>query len=236
MKNFIKKFAKILSLAILNVLLFSNLAIADETPAKPSAVAKETAAKALSDLQGSQCYDPKIPGADGKPATGKDNPGYIMTIIEESLDPNIPEKPETLTEDFHTYICYRNTFIYRVDKEETIVSELATKCSDEAQKPEYADPKKFSFYCQQVQVFLSKGGTSLIEGYISTIFNWAFGLVGLISVLVIMISAAQISLSGGDTQAIDSAKTRILKSLAGIAVLALAGLILYTINPNFFIK
>jgi len=66
------------------------------------------------------------------------------------------------------------------------------------------------------------------------IYTWAAGFVGLIAVGVIMISSIQISLSGGDSQAVTNSKDRIVKSLAGLAVLFLSGLILYTINPNFF--
>lgn len=230
MKNLMKKSAKIFLSVVLNLILFSNLTIVQASEATDTA----EAIKAMSDLK--QCYAPDIPKEGDKPDPKKDPPGYILTIIEESLDPDIGTKPSTLTEDFYTYICYRNTFIIRNGDEETVVPELATDCSKTAEELAKKNPKEYSFYCQQVQVFLSKGGTSLIEGYISTLYNWAFGIVGLLCVLVIIGSAAQISLSGGDTQSIDSAKTRIVKSLAGIVVLALSGLILYTINPNFFIK
>ena len=43
-------------------------------------------------------------------------------------------------------------------------------------------------------------------------------------------------LAGGDTQAVENAKSRIVKSLSGIVVLFLSGLILYTINPTFFTR
>ena len=83
---------------------------------------------------------------------------------------------------------------------------------------------------------LAKGGTSFIEAYIGLIYRWAAGLVGLIAVAVIIISSIQISFAGGETEAVNKAKGRIIKSIAGIAVLFLSGLILYTTNPTFFTR
>ena len=85
-------------------------------------------------------------------------------------------------------------------------------------------------------VILSKGGTSLITGYISTIYTWGATVAGIISVLVIILSGIQLSASAGDSQAVEGAKNRIIKSLLGLAVLLLSGVILYTINPNFFVR
>ena len=83
---------------------------------------------------------------------------------------------------------------------------------------------------------LGKGGTSYIEGYVGFIYRWAAGLSGLIAVAVIIISSMRISFSGGEAEEVTKAKSRILKSLAGLAVLFLSGLILYTINPTFFTR
>ena len=76
----------------------------------------------------------------------------------------------------------------------------------------------------------------MIYGYIAMIYQWGASIVGIIAVTVIVFSGIQISAAGGDPEAVTSAKKRILQSLAGIAVLFLSGLILYTINPNFFTK
>lgn len=171
---------------------------------------------------------------------------YFYTIIEEPLTPSEPLEEgelETMVKNGVPFIeqtCYRNTLSYsyrEVDGWTTpgTTAMLATKCSNQYETS--IDPnKKTVFSCEQVQVFLSKGGTSLIEGYIKLIYTWGASLAGLIAVSVLIVSAIQISLAGGDSNALQSAKERIIKSFVGLAVLFLSGLILYTINPNFYTK
>jgi type IV secretory pathway VirB2 component (pilin) len=66
------------------------------------------------------------------------------------------------------------------------------------------------------------------------IYRWGASLVGIIAVTIIIISGIQISASGGDSEAINAGKKRILQSIVGIIVLFLSSLILYTVNPTFF--
>lgn len=150
-------------------------------------------------------------------------------------------------DDFLTCICYRNTFSIReADGNKRLNStELLSECSTEAstlleqeialdegrKDNEKLDPR---FGCQEVQVLLCSGGTCLINSYIGSIYRWAATVVGLIAVLVIIVSAIQLSVSGGDQSAVDDAKRRIIQSISGIAVLFLSGVILNAINPNFF--
>jgi hypothetical protein len=117
-------------------------------------------------------------------------------------------------------------------KDGTVGTELlAGKCGGGEIKDE-----NIQYTFEQVMAIMSKGGTTMIQGYISVIYTWAASLVGLIAVTVIIFSGIQIAMSGGDTQAVESGKNRIIKSISGLAVLFLSGLILYTINPNFFAK
>jgi|GEM_PF-2506396 len=155
----------------------------------------------------------------------------IITIVEEPLDTrNDTELAPTEAKPFIVKSCVRNTIVCTVtegegDKQKTkriSAAELLTTCSDNASS------------CNDVMVIISKAGPDMIMGYISMIYTWAASFVGLIAVAVIIISGIQISLSGGDSQAVTNSKDRILKSLAGLAVLFLSGLILYTINPTFF--
>jgi hypothetical protein len=88
--------------------------------------------------------------------------------------------------------------------------------------------------CSRGSILAAESGTELLSQFIGGLYTWATGIVGLIAVLVMVISGIQISLAGGDSAKVDSAKTRIMESLAGLAILFLAGLILFTINPNFF--
>lgn len=145
--------------------------------------------------------------------------------------------------------CFRNTFQYTqpVLKAGQIikyiphtVTMLADKCSQTAQnlmteyKTDILKLYQVKYSCKEVQVILTKGGSSAIYGYINMIYRWGASLVGIIAVTVITVSGIQISASGGDSEAISSAKKRIIQSIVGLLVLFLSSLILYTINPTFF--
>jgi len=170
---------------------------------------------------------------------------YLVTVTETSLlkEEKKEEKKEDKKEEKNFIVkkCYRNTFFLKKDKKkEIVITKLLNKCSPQAmEKAKELNNKNDTtahLSCQEVQVILSKGGTTLLEGYISMIYKWAAGLVGIISVTVIIISGIQISLSGSDTEALESAKERIGRSIAGLAILFLSSLILYTTNPTFFTR
>lgn len=88
--------------------------------------------------------------------------------------------------------------------------------------------------CTIVQIIKGTSGTGILKTYISVIYRWAAGIVGIIATLVIVISGIQISMDQGSGEAVGAAKTRIMQSLGGLVVLFLSALILYTINPTFF--
>ena len=87
--------------------------------------------------------------------------------------------------------------------------------------------------CQAIQILVSASGIGLLKFYALQLYVWGASIVGIIAVLIIVISGMQIAASGGEDQ-MSSAKTRIMQSLAGLALLFLSALILYTINPTFF--
>ncbi len=208
-----------------------------DKPNLPECIEYEAYKEAVHALKGIILVD--IKEADQCITDEEVNGGYIITIIEEPL--TLEESGETKNEDdFVSRICYRNVISYTDwGKKEHLLAELLRDCEitsaiDDILGQEESKLLKVKASCEQVQAYLSKGGTSLLFGYIGTLYKWAAGMVGLISVVVIIFSGIQISAGGGDTQAIDDAKGRIGKSLAGLAVLFLSGLILYTINPTFF--
>jgi len=87
--------------------------------------------------------------------------------------------------------------------------------------------------CKPVYIIKGENGIDILQTYIKQIYVWGASIVGIIGVLVIVISALQITTSaGGDVSA---AKTRIFQSITGIALLFLSALILYILNPNFFV-
>lgn len=154
---------------------------------------------------------------------------FIITIVEEAFgEPTEPSNAINDTKDYQSIICCRVTT--------TATSGSGTASKTELNQGACSSCAENGKSCEEVMVILSEGGTTMIEGYIATIYKWAASLVGLIAVTVIIISGIQIAMSGGDTQAVDSGKNRIIKSISGLAVLFLSGLILYTINPNFFVK
>ncbi|NIA02219.1 MAG: hypothetical protein GWP15_02445 [Nitrospirae bacterium] len=237
MKKFLAKLAlfSIVSLMLISISSAVTYAAESTTTTDKSELA-DTLAKGLDDAKAIPCIVEEKP--DGSPG---DDDGYIITIIEEPL--NLEKSAKTTKDkvDFESRICYRNYLSFVPPKKsEIVISILATDCSEDIKSETFSGTEykdyKVTTSCKPVQVFLSKGGTTLITGYISLIYKWAASIVGVIAVTVIVISGVQISVAGGDSQAIDTAKGRIIKSISGIIVLFLSGLILYTINPNFFVQ
>lgn len=75
-------------------------------------------------------------------------------------------------------------------------------------------------------------GLGLIKAYLALIYRFGAVMVGIVAVLMIIIQGLKISVGGAE--AIEDGKKKILASLTGLAILFLAGAILYIINPNFF--
>lgn len=176
----------------------------------------------------------------------QDDEGYIITFIEEPLDIREEEN-----QDFIYRRCFRHTFQFTTPKTGKVAAKTvtqsflskggengATGCSQAAinlmNNPSDVEEYKVKYSCKEIQAILSRGGTALIYGYIGMVYKWGASVVGVVAVTVIILSGIQISASGGDPEAISKSKARIIQSFAGIAVLFLSGLILNTINPNFF--
>lgn len=90
--------------------------------------------------------------------------------------------------------------------------------------------------CKRVQVILASTGADLLYSYVGIIYRWAAGTIGIVSVLFLVVGGFEIATAGGDTGRMDKAKARIMQSLAGLVLLFLSALILFTVNPNFFTK
>ncbi len=68
--------------------------------------------------------------------------------------------------------------------------------------------------------------------FISAIYKYSVGLISLIAVMVLIISGVQIITSAGNSEAISSAKHRIVSSVIAIVITAGSYTILYTVNPD----
>lgn len=88
--------------------------------------------------------------------------------------------------------------------------------------------------CQPVQVIYAQSGAGLIYTYIGLIYRWAAGTAGVITVLYLVVAGVMMASSQGDAAKYEKAKEYIMNSIAGLVLLFLSALILYTINPNFF--
>ncbi|MBD3270288.1 hypothetical protein GF376_02070 [Candidatus Peregrinibacteria bacterium] len=89
--------------------------------------------------------------------------------------------------------------------------------------------------CDFIQAYIAGSGTSLLYGYIGKIYQYVAGIGGLIAVFTIVLGGVMIAAAGGDSERVSKAKSMITRSITGLIVLLLSALILYTINPNFFV-
>ena len=84
------------------------------------------------------------------------------------------------------------------------------------------------------QVIRGADGNEILESYAAMVYKWLAGFIGVVAVLMMVVGGIQISTAGANQEGLQSGKDRIYAAFAGLALLFLASLILYTINPNFF--
>lgn len=121
-----------------------------------------------------------------------------------------------------TILCFR--VCYKKVEDGKRICDLMATCPN--------DPERT---CEPVQIIKATSGAGLLYTYVGMIYIWAAGTVGIISVFVMVYSGIGIMMAGGDSGAIENHKKRITQSLFGLVILFLSGLILYTINPTFFV-
>ena len=91
--------------------------------------------------------------------------------------------------------------------------------------------------CSRGERITGTSGTDLISKFVGALYRWLASIIGIISVLVMVASGIEISMAqDGSAGGMEAAKKRILGSIIGLVVLFLSGLILYTINPTFFVQ
>lgn len=74
--------------------------------------------------------------------------------------------------------------------------------------------------------------SDLLARYIAAFYNWGFGIVGVIAVLMLMAAGVIWLTSGGDSGKIGNAKKMIEGALMGTGLLVGSWFLLNTINPN----
>lgn len=163
------------------------------------------------------------------PPANQDNNGstkivqcYRVTTYARCLD------PKSNTAGKNSSLIVRQSY-QQPDKEGAPPGDCGTK------NEKRGDVMIVKAECDEVTVLMTKaGGVQLMQLYISLVYKWVAGIVGIISVLIMIISGIQIITASGEQEAVTSARKRILQSLAAIVLLFLATIILQVINPTFF--
>ena len=160
--------------------------------------------------------------------------GKVITEISEVIgsDTEVVGDGTEENPDNKIITVYKGTCCLSEEKDEsgnmigcTDVRSLYTKS--------YEDCTKYLLSCEKRQWIIGVSGAGILKVYVKQLYRWGAVTVGFIAVVTIIVSGIQISISGvsGD---ITSAKNRILQAIAGLVLLFLSGIILYTINPTFF--
>lgn len=154
------------------------------------------------------------------PKEGAEDPtaGWIVTILEEGITSASDKQGGQEGENIVN--CFRVTKLCAGTTQECI--EYASTCPDDAA------------FCKKVQIFAEQSGAELLYSYAGRIYRWAAGTIGVIAVFFLVVGGVEMSTAQGDQGRVEKAKERIAQSLAGLVILFLSALILYTINPNFF--
>ncbi len=82
--------------------------------------------------------------------------------------------------------------------------------------------------------FPPSAGINILFDYFNDVWPWVLGSAAGIAVLWTLIGGIQIMLSGDNTTMRGEGKERLMWALAGLLIIALAGVILTTLNPVFY--
>ena len=157
--------------------------------------------------------------------------GWIISITEENISNATDTQGKMGGKESKEQVlnCFR---VNTLDKELKWKPTYDETCTNEETNP----PKEGNKLCQKVQVYYAKSGAELLYTYMSRIYRWAAGTIGIVSVLFLVVGGIEMSAAQGDSGKIEKAKGRIQQSLAGLVLLFLSALFLFTINPNFFTR
>lgn len=181
----------------------------------------------------------------GLPASTQFN-NYFFVITEEKLTPSDNKN--------FSFDCYRKIDCAVPTGQTTTGSTAPSlrKCTPTyTEKCDPSDPAKIKeqilqkstdgtlapyTICEPIQVLISQAGTNMLYTYIGQLYTYAVGLGAILSVLLFIVGGLMWSVSGNNANLRSQAMKLITANLMGLAVLLLSALILYTINPNFFVK
>lgn len=172
------------------------------------------------DLNGQQ--EPSQSGESAPAGNAEKLQSYIVTILEEEISGS---QSNEFGDEVKVLSCIRKTSCETANER--------TECTSEYVPLGQCSPGENEF-CQRVQVIIAQSGINLLMTYLGIIYRWAAGIIGIISVAYLIYGGFLVATAQDDTGKIDTAKEKIFQSLAGLVLLFLSAVILYTINPNFF--
>lgn len=86
-----------------------------------------------------------------------------------------------------------------------------------------------------ISIWEEPNSFNIVQQYVWKVYSWWASVTGLLAVLMVVVWGVQYIISGADPGQKDDAKERIKQALIALTLLMLSALILYTINPNFFV-
>ena len=81
---------------------------------------------------------------------------------------------------------------------------------------------------------ISPTGIAAFMSFIAMIYRYASWAIGILAVLVIIIGGIMMSIGGANQESVTKGKKLIFQAIGGVILFFLIGVILHTINPNFF--
>lgn len=179
---------------------------------------------------------------------------YVTTVLETPLDSAedraaydandgvIKNADGTMTKRCFRFTQILNLNASGADKQKITDQYLIKKCPSEdkiAGGEGYGIQSATQNYydCQEVTVIMSpleQGGIGVLNVYVSLLYRWVAGIVGVVAVLIMIVSGLQIITAQGESEAITAGKKRIMQAIGGIVLLFFASGLLYMINPTFF--
>ncbi len=236
---------KRLAISLLIIFSFTTLLVPGMAFAEATAEEKATATEKAA---GGEKVDALVKTfkSDSMCISDEEKTSMIYTVLETPIDSAEDEAAYDTGKGVidngdgtQTRRCYRFTGIHKNKKIPTD-QYLIKKCPDEANLSDGSYGMQTNgdyFDCQEVTVIMSaaeQGGIGVLNVYISLIYRWVAGIVGVIAVLIIIVSGLQIITAQGESEAITAGKKRIIQSIGGIVLLFFATGLLYMINPTFF--
>lgn len=148
--------------------------------------------------------------------------GRVITEIYEIIAPDT-----SIDENNQIISLYAGNCCLASSNEDTCEDEVTIYTDT------YDNCDKYAEGCERRQWIIGDSGAGIIQVVVKQVYTWGALAVGGIAVMTMILQGVKISMSGvsGD---ISESKNKILQAIAGIVLLFLSSLILYTINPQFF--